>query len=136
MSQGILYEDDVIQIGLKNEHTPGTLCCDVYLLNKTMVRNKKNHGTSTKKNTDVFVYFFNFVFKAPFMAMRSLIPPVTYLSCQGVDPPAQVPPSSQVRLQLIYRCDYPFESFPDFQVQKRKKKITKNLQNGTGFMGI
>jgi len=88
VDSGIIYEDEILQIGIKSDYKRGEGRLEFYFTNKTT---------------------------NPLTGMRVLMPPVSYVTARSTTPPATIAPQSQARMQVFYQCELPFESFPDIQ---------------------
>lgn len=80
--QGVLYEDDIIQVGMKSDYAKG--------------------------QGRVYIYFGN-KSSAPFTNFVATIPPTTYIAIQLTEPlPNVVEPGSQQRIGISLQCLAPF----------------------------
>jgi len=90
-----------LQIGLLSEYQRGEGRIELYFTNKTIM---------------------------PVNALRFNMLPVSYVTCRTTPLPPAIPPQNQVRLQLFFTCELPFEAYPEVQVSyliDGKSKILK-----------
>jgi AP-2 complex subunit alpha len=90
LGQGVLYEDAVIQVGIKSDFAKGQGRVYIYFGNKT---------------------------NAPLTNVAATIPPTTYIAIQLTEPlPTTVEPASQQRIGLALQCLAPFGSSSSLQL--------------------
>uniref|UniRef100_A0A6B2L3V8 Clathrin adaptor alpha/beta/gamma-adaptin appendage Ig-like subdomain domain-containing protein n=1 Tax=Arcella intermedia TaxID=1963864 RepID=A0A6B2L3V8_9EUKA len=101
VDSGVLYEDDSIQIALKSDYQRGEGRLDFYIANRTLEQ---------------------------VSGLRILVPPVSYVTSRLTPPPPTIAPQSQAVFQIIYKCEVPFESYPDIQFSMLVRGLSKILK--------
>lgn len=87
--EGVMQEDQALQVGMKSQYQTGKGRMEVFFTNKTA---------------------------APFTAFNVVLPPVPYLTYQLQPPVNTIGPGQQTSCVLVFSCDAPFETYPEMAI--------------------
>eukprot|EP01125_Pyxidicula_operculata_P002647 TRINITY_DN124_c1_g1_i1.p1 TRINITY_DN124_c1_g1~~TRINITY_DN124_c1_g1_i1.p1 ORF type:complete len:1591 (+),score=529.24 TRINITY_DN124_c1_g1_i1:48-4820(+) len=105
LDNGVIYEDDVIKIGMRSEYKRGSGRIQIFFINKS--------------------------YNQTITSLRVLVPPVSYIQHQltGGSVVNNIPPQGQdSSILIMILCQQPFETYPDMQVSFLLDGISRILK--------